>query len=317
MISYPRGDARKIAFDNDPPVDGTNYGSTHWRIDDSNPDPAHLAYELGTTEPASSGSPLFDQNHRVVGQLHGGTASCSSDTYDEYGKVDASWTGGGTPATRMSDWLDPLGTGAMFVDGVDHSICLYQPAGEVLFTLDVYNCSDTVTITLRDDNIPGDPSTFDVEVSSGTETISETVTLTQIEPGVGRYAGSIDASTVAAANGDGLLSVSHGDTITVDYVDADDGDTGTNVPVSDDAQIDCQSPVITNVQSSEVTGNSALVTWDTDEPATSSVTHGLATPPGTTAPPDTSLVTDHGLRIFGLQECSVHYFSVASADGVG
>ena len=72
VISYPRGDVRKIAHDSDPPVDGSNWGPNHWRIDDSNPDPAHLAYEWGTTEPASSGSPLMDQNHRIIGQLHGG-----------------------------------------------------------------------------------------------------------------------------------------------------------------------------------------------------------------------------------------------------
>ena len=33
-------------------------------------------WELGVTEGGSSGSPLFDQNGRIIGQLFGGTATC-------------------------------------------------------------------------------------------------------------------------------------------------------------------------------------------------------------------------------------------------
>jgi len=72
-----------------------------------------IDWNLGTTEPGSSGSPLFDQNHRVIGQLHGGYAACGNNESDWYGRFSASWTGGGTPSTRLSNWLDPGGTGAM------------------------------------------------------------------------------------------------------------------------------------------------------------------------------------------------------------
>jgi len=316
VMSHPSGDAKKIAHDADPPIDGTNYGPTHWRIDDSNPDPAHTAYEWGTTEPASSGAPLFDHNQRIVGQLHGGTASCTSDTWDEYGKIFTSWTGGGTPATRLSDWLDPGATGALVMDGVDHSICLYQPAGVVLFTRDVYSCSDTLTISLRDDNIPGTPATTDVTVTSTTETTPETVTLNLIDPGVGKYSGTIPTSSVPPVNGDGLLSVSHADVLTVTYVDADDGAGGSNVTVTDNADADCGLPVIGNVQSSAVTGSAASITWDTDEPADSTVHYGL-TPPGGSSDFDAALVTAHDLRLRNLDECSVYYYWVASSDSVG
>jgi uncharacterized repeat protein (TIGR01451 family) len=316
VMSHPRGDAKKIAHDADPPVDGTNYGPNHWRIDDSNPDPAHTAYEWGTTEPASSGAPLFDHNHRIIGQLHGGTASCTSDTWDEYGKIDASWTGGGTPSTRLSDWLDPLGTGELVMDGVDHSICLYQPAGIVEFTRDVYSCSDTLTITLRDDNIPGTPTAVDVAVESTTETTPETVTLTQIDPGVGRYSGTVPTGAVPPVNGDGVLSVSHADVLTVTYVDADDGAGGSNVTVTDNADTDCAPPVISSVQSSAVTGSAASITWDTDEPADSTVNYGLS-PPGGSSDYDAALVTAHDVRLRNLAECSTYYYWVASTDSVG
>ncbi|WP_250449427.1 PKD domain-containing protein [Lysobacter enzymogenes] len=76
----------------------------------------------GVTEPGSSGSPLYSPDKRVIGQLHGGPSSCTvpqEQKADYYGRVFTSWTGGGTAATRLSDWLDASGTGAQFVNGLD------------------------------------------------------------------------------------------------------------------------------------------------------------------------------------------------------
>ena len=76
---------------------------------------------IGVTEGGSSGSPLYSNEKRVIGQLHGGPSSCSAtDTNkrDYYGRVSVSWTGGGSNATRLSNWLDPGNTGAQTLDGV-------------------------------------------------------------------------------------------------------------------------------------------------------------------------------------------------------
>jgi hypothetical protein len=112
-IHHPSGDIKKISFDYDP-VTSTDYlassGTSHWRIG---------SWDDGTTEPGSSGSPLFDQNHRVVGQLHGGYASCSSLTSDWFGKFAMSWNGGGSASSRLRDWLDPDSTGTTVLDGYD------------------------------------------------------------------------------------------------------------------------------------------------------------------------------------------------------
>jgi hypothetical protein len=54
--------------------------------------------------------------------LHGGPSSCSatgSNRSDQYGRVFTSWTGGGTAATRLSNWLDPGATGATFINGIN------------------------------------------------------------------------------------------------------------------------------------------------------------------------------------------------------
>ena len=78
----------------------------------------------GVTEPGSSGSPIYSPEKRVLGQLHGGPSSCSAtgtNRSDQYGRVFTSWTGGGTAASRLSDWLDPTSSGAQTVDGLDSS----------------------------------------------------------------------------------------------------------------------------------------------------------------------------------------------------
>jgi len=112
-IHQPSGDEKSISFENDP-LSTTDYlgtavpgDGTHLRVTD---------WDVGTTEPGSSGSPLFDQDHHVVGQLHGGYAACDNDTSDWFGRFSVSWNGGGTAATRLSDWLDPDASGAMSLD---------------------------------------------------------------------------------------------------------------------------------------------------------------------------------------------------------
>jgi hypothetical protein len=67
-IHHPSGDVMKICFDEDSPYHANQGGAAVWYIDE---------WEDGVTEPGSSGSPLFDQNHRIIGQLYGGYAACS------------------------------------------------------------------------------------------------------------------------------------------------------------------------------------------------------------------------------------------------
>lgn len=115
-IHHPKGDVMKISTENNnaTPITWLGGNQDHWRV----------TFDDGTVEPGSSGSALFDQNGRVVGQLHGnqnnicaGTNNnncfCTQDRVGEYGRFDVSWNGGGTNQTRLSNWLDPNNTGAM------------------------------------------------------------------------------------------------------------------------------------------------------------------------------------------------------------
>ena len=105
-IHHPSGDIKKISFDYENGIsDGwSGNDGSHWRVAD---------WEDGTTEPGSSGSPLYDADHRIVGQLHGGEASCSYNVNDYYGKFSTSWNNG------LSTWLDPDNTGTLVLDGTD------------------------------------------------------------------------------------------------------------------------------------------------------------------------------------------------------
>jgi len=114
-IHHPVADIKKISLDFKPLVaEAFNKGEprNHWRTN----------WNQGITESGSSGSPLFDQNHRVVGQLHGGDSDCISKFMtDYYAKLSESWKGGGTPETRLSDWLDPVDAQVDFLDGSSHT----------------------------------------------------------------------------------------------------------------------------------------------------------------------------------------------------
>ncbi len=117
-IHHPAGDVKKIAYSDGPLIDGAGVSPDHWRVTE---------WEEGTTEGGSSGSPLFDENSRIVGQLHGGVASCTNPTgWDEYGKIGSSWSQGST-GTTLGEMLDPSGSGAMTVDGLDSSQCGTPP----------------------------------------------------------------------------------------------------------------------------------------------------------------------------------------------
>ncbi|MGE5437207.1 MAG: T9SS type A sorting domain-containing protein [Syntrophothermus sp.] len=115
-IHHPNGDIKKISFISVPFTNDTWSGTpanSHWRVQWSN----------GVTEPGSSGSPVYDQLHRIKGQLHGGPSSCTaSDKSDLYGKFSMSWNYGTNSATRLKDWLDPDNTGLLILDGWDPSM---------------------------------------------------------------------------------------------------------------------------------------------------------------------------------------------------
>jgi hypothetical protein len=113
-----------------------------------------------------------------------------------------------------------------------------QPfAGSVSVDASTYACSSAViTITVTDVNAGASTS---ATLQSTTETGPETIPLPSI--GASMYRNTITTTTAAPAS-DGLLSVKNGDTITVTYIDANDGGGGVNVPRVTTATATCVAP---------------------------------------------------------------------------
>lgn len=108
-IHHPNVDEKSISFENDPTTISSYGGQTtpgdgtHVRVID---------WDKGTTEPGSSGSPLFNSEHRVIGQLHGGGAACGNDLSDYYGRFHTSWKSG------LKNHLDSANTGKVTTDTI-------------------------------------------------------------------------------------------------------------------------------------------------------------------------------------------------------
>jgi len=180
-IHHPSGDIKKIAIENNALISTTFGGSpanSHWGIQ---------AWDLGVTEPGSSGSPLYNGNHRIIGQLHGGASACGASALsDEYGKVSVSWNpAGSTSSGQLKYWLDPNNTNASFLDG-------YDPSNAPTLTLDAGLSNSTFIQT----SLCGSNYIPNVTISNGG---SQTVTTAVIS-----Y--SIDGGTAQNYNWNGSLA---------------------------------------------------------------------------------------------------------------
>jgi len=92
-IHHPSGDVKKISFEAQTVLTSSFDGAQTWRVP---------SWDDGTTEGGSSGSGLWNQNGLLVGQLFGGSASCTSNFNDFYGKFSVSYP-------LLSEWLGDCG----------------------------------------------------------------------------------------------------------------------------------------------------------------------------------------------------------------
>ncbi|MCB1607558.1 MAG: PKD domain-containing protein, partial [Xanthomonadales bacterium] len=130
-IHHPGVDEKRITFVESPMLLGdiSSAVGVHWTANwDPTPpllpniQPLPASLPPSVTEGGSSGSPLYNAEQRLIGVLSGGASFCgvSADGLnDQYGGLFHAWEGLGTPATRMRDYLDPVGSNPEFIDGID------------------------------------------------------------------------------------------------------------------------------------------------------------------------------------------------------
>jgi hypothetical protein len=124
-IHHPSGDYKKISRAGTV-VSGTwAIAGYHWRVSW-----VQTETNWGVTEPGSSGSPLFNQNHQLIGTLTGGGSYCDTPTANDfYGKFSKQWNHANNtnstssanywnmPTHMLQPWLDPNNTGATSMGG--------------------------------------------------------------------------------------------------------------------------------------------------------------------------------------------------------
>lgn len=114
-IHHPRGDIKKISLYQQTPFNnGTNacLDANRWGVVFEHPDGS-----FSSTDKGSSGSPLFDNNHRVIGQLwtgwypttcaYGPACDDPEEDMSVYGRFNVSWDAGANPNRRLREWLSP------------------------------------------------------------------------------------------------------------------------------------------------------------------------------------------------------------------
>ncbi|OJU46498.1 MAG: hypothetical protein BGN96_06460 [Bacteroidales bacterium 45-6] len=121
-IHHPSGDIKKISTYKTEPttitfVDDGNASATdaHWQV-------VYTSTPNGfsVTAGGSSGSPLFNQDGRIVGTLTGGESFCTSPTApDYYGKFYYHWNKATDPNRWMSKYLNPPGYPVAKINGID------------------------------------------------------------------------------------------------------------------------------------------------------------------------------------------------------
>ncbi|MBK8051772.1 MAG: T9SS type A sorting domain-containing protein [Saprospiraceae bacterium] len=194
-IHHPVSDAKKISLEINPftPYDRFNIGiQDHWRV----------VFDYGIIQNGSSGSGLFDNNKRIVGNLRGnpnnpcpqGSPSFFDDncwcvnnpSVGAYGRFDYSWEGGGSNSTRLRNWLNNSNS-LMTLNTIRTSwISPYVPNNGV-----EYVCTTNKLFTLND-QIPGstvswsvsNPSLFAISGGAATSGTGFNATLRAASPHV-------------------------------------------------------------------------------------------------------------------------------------
>ena len=193
-IHHPETAEKRISF-----PDYSSASGEYWNVN----------WSEGRTAPGSSGSPLYDSNHRIVGQLCCGSSYCPNDLNDYYGRsLGLSWSGGSS--SSLSSWLDPLGTNANDLDTLAPGVpqqgaCCIGTSGACLLLYES-NCNAGGGTFLGEGTACSDAGACEPEPTCDTDINGDDVTdVSDLLEIVGAWGGT--GSSPADINGDGVVGV--------------------------------------------------------------------------------------------------------------
>lgn len=172
-IHHPAGDEKKISTYSSNLLSGTwwNASGAHWRVTW-----VATTNGWGVTEGGSSGSPIFNQNHRIVGTLTGGGSCCTVNgcgngtgptVQDYFGKMSYHWgSQNPNPANEeLHVWLDPTNSGATSLDGSYNPCGIYsvaETASNVRYVLFPNPANEAITVSSEGAIAPDEVRIVDV-----------------------------------------------------------------------------------------------------------------------------------------------------------
>ena len=157
---------------------------------------------------------------------------------------------------------------------------------------------DSVDVFISSDSQPGMPLMM---------------TLTETAPESATFTGSFSFADTAGSD----VLVTEGDTLSVTYIDADDGNGNTNLVVIADATIDCTPPMVNSVEIGGVEPRSARVFVALNENSNASVHYGTSLGALNNTVSSSSFTTDHQLNLNGLTDGTTYLFTVSGTDRAG
>jgi hypothetical protein len=191
-----------------------------------------------------------------------------------------------------------------------------RDAGTAKLDTDKYACEDSVEISVLDCGLNVNPDAVDtvtVTATSNSEPGGEAVTLTETSANSALFEGTAIISATDAA---GVLKVADGDTLTVTYIDADNGE-GQPAIVTAGAAVDCAPPTISNVRTTNLEPRSVTVTFDCNELARGTVHYGTDCDHLTQAVTGDNFGTSPTVDLENLVDNQIYYYRVDAIDTVG
>ncbi len=146
--------------------------------------------------------------------------------------------------------------------------------GYISFNRTYYNSDDTINIILVDNDLKANTSQTISIMTTNINDLEEIV-LTQTEPGLGVFKGTMHTSSETPAQNDGTLQVVSGQVVTAIYFDTYTGSNTTPEPVIETAYIDSEEPVLEQIQV-ETQNRKAEITFKTNEPTKAVLRYNIA-----------------------------------------